>query len=73
MKTIEGCNCLENLSRRKVLKAGISAAAAVAMGPSAESFAESQAQRKAQSKQALRATDSETLARWPGCSLESGR
>ena len=61
MKTIEGCNCGEGLSRRKVLKAGITAAAAVAMGQSAESFAGSQAQRKAQSKQALRAAGARAI------------
>ena len=61
MKTNEGCNCVESLSRRKVLKAGITAAAAVAMGQPAESFAESQAQRKAQSKQALRAAGARAI------------
>jgi len=34
MKTSEGCNCAEGVSRRSLLKAGISAAAAVAIGQS---------------------------------------
>ena len=54
MKTPEECTCIEELSRRKLLKAGITAAAAVAMGRPSESLAESQAEREAQSKQALR-------------------
>jgi len=61
MKTNEGCSCVEGLSRRKILKAGISAAAAVAMGQSAESFAESQTERKAQTKQALRAAGTRAI------------
>lgn len=53
MRTSEGCGCFEELSRRKLLKAGLTAAAALAVGQSPESLAESQAERKAQSKGAL--------------------
>jgi aminocarboxymuconate-semialdehyde decarboxylase len=55
MKTSKGCSCVENVSRRKMLKAGLSAAAAVAMGKSAESLAESQAQGQSKARQAFRA------------------
>jgi aminocarboxymuconate-semialdehyde decarboxylase len=54
MKTSEGCSCVERVSRRSLLKAGVSAAAAVAMGQSAEALAESHAQVQSRAKQALR-------------------
>ena len=54
MKTSEGCGCAEEVSRRKLLKAGLSAAAAVALGPQAESLAASQADRSSAAKQAPR-------------------
>ena len=53
MKTSEGCNCAAGVSRRSLLKAGVSAAAAVAMGQSAESLAETQAQGQSKARQAL--------------------
>src|SRR2546430_3122108 len=53
MKTSEGCNGAAGVSRRSLLKAGVSAAAAVAMGQSAESLAESQAQGQSKARQAI--------------------
>jgi aminocarboxymuconate-semialdehyde decarboxylase len=55
MTTQDGCNCGMELSRRGLLKAGLSAAAVAAMGESGEALAESKAQGKAETKQALRA------------------
>ena len=54
MKIPGECNCVREPSRRKWLKAGISAAAAVAMGQSAGSFAAGQTERQAKPKEALR-------------------
>jgi aminocarboxymuconate-semialdehyde decarboxylase len=53
MKTSEKCSRAEQLSRRNMLKAGLSAAAAVAIGQSAESFAESQAQGQSRARRAV--------------------
>jgi aminocarboxymuconate-semialdehyde decarboxylase len=53
MKTSEKCSRAEQLSRRNVLKAGLSAAAAVAIGQSAESLAESQAQGQSRARRAV--------------------
>jgi aminocarboxymuconate-semialdehyde decarboxylase len=61
MKTSEGCGCVTGVSRRKVLKAGLSAAAAVAMGKSAESLAESQAQGQSRARQAPRTEGVRTI------------
>ena len=55
MTTPEVCDCGSGLSRRRLLKAGLSAAAVAAIGESSEALAESQAQSKAETKQALRA------------------
>src|SRR5216684_1539314 len=55
MTTEGGCNCGMELSRRGLLKAGLSAAAVAAIGGSSEALAESQAQSKAETKQVLRA------------------
>ena len=51
----DGRNCGTELSRRGLLKAGLSAAAVAAMGESSEALAESQAQSKAETRQVLRA------------------
>jgi aminocarboxymuconate-semialdehyde decarboxylase len=53
MKTSEKFSCTEQLSRRNALKAGLSAAAAVAMGQSAKSLAESQAQGQSRARRAV--------------------
>src|SRR5260370_18862239 len=55
MTTQGGCNCATELSRRGLLKVGLSAAAVAAMGESRDALAESQAQSKAETKQVLRA------------------
>ena len=54
MKIQKGCSSVEQPSRRKWLKAGLSAAAAVAMGPSAGYFAPGEPEPPSISKQARR-------------------